>query len=169
MDNKTKDAIKQLQAEIKQLHALVAAKPSAGSSEPTPDVPEDNVPGRKSRAFAVQCIIAHSASGNGADMKKMTVAATAVQIAQTTDDAAASLGCAVSSPQKVGLLRALLDKESESAAALGDATHLSTGSLYHHLRELMRTDLVRQSGRNQYHLTERGIRTLLVVLALAAT
>lgn len=167
MDNKTKDAIKQLQVEIKLLQAQMDSKsPRVQDNAP---ITEDGSAGRKGRSFAVQCVVIHPVPGNGAEPKKMTTTATASQVAKVTNDAAASLGYAVASPQKVALLRALLDKESESASALGEATHLSAGSLYHHLRELMRTDLVRQSGRNQYHLTERGVRTLLVVLALAST
>ena len=89
-------------------------------------------------------------------------------LAGVTDDAAAALGYALSSPQKVALLRALLGSETESAAALGETAQLSTGSLYHHLHDLMHTGLIGQSARNRYVLTDRGRRVLLVVLALAA-
>ncbi len=85
-----------------------------------------------------------------------------------TDEAAAILGYALSSPQKIALLRALLGHESESAAALGAAANLSTGSLYHHLRDLMHAGLIAQAGRNQYHMTPRGQRVLLLLLALAS-
>ena len=89
----------------------------------------------------------------------------AAQVAKVTDEAAALLGYALSSPQKVSLLRALLGMESESAAALGETAHLSTGSLYHHLRDLMHAGLIAQAGRNQYHITPRGQKVLLLLLA----
>ena len=152
MDNKTKDAIKQLQADMRQLHTLLAGKQSdGGNSEEPPAAP------KAKGEVAVQYAVGKSG----------THAVTEAQIAKVTDEAAAALGYALSSPQKVALLRALLLKETESAAALGAAAHLSTGSLYHHLRDLMHADLIKQAGRNQYMLTPRGGRILLVVLALA--
>ncbi len=98
----------------------------------------------------------------------MVTSATAAQLTRVTNGDAAALGYALASAQKVALLRVLLDKASESAAALGELTGLSTGSLYHHLRELMRAGLIHQAGRNSYVLTERGTRVLLVLLALAS-
>ena len=57
----------------------------------------------------MQYSINRPASGDGdAPFKTGAVAVTAAQIAKTTDEAAALLGYALSSPQKVSLLRALL-------------------------------------------------------------
>ncbi len=168
MDNKTKDALKQLQAEMRHLQAIVAE----GRSERRPDAaePEDpSAPGKSKPDAVVQYALHRPAMGAGdKPFKTGTVAVTAAQIGKVTDEAAAVLGYALSSPQKVSLLRALMDRESESAAALGLTAHLSTGSLYHHLRDLMHAGLIAQAARNQYYITPRGQRTLLLLLALAA-
>lgn len=163
MDNKTKDALKQLQAEIRQLQSVVGSKPEANAGA-------DDLGARKEKTakdIVVQCEMQYLLpEGNGA-VKRLTAGATAAQLARVTNETAAALGYAVASPQKVALLRALLVQESESAAALGAQTGLTTGSLYHHLRELMRAGLIHQTGRNRYILTEQGVRVLLVLLALA--
>ncbi len=168
MDNKTKDALKQLQAEMRHLQALVAE----GRPEPRPDAAEpDESPasGKGKTDAVVQYAVNRPASGKGdGPFKTGTVAVSYAQIGKVTDEAAALLGYALSSPQKVALLRALLERDSESAAALGLTAHLSTGSLYHHLRDLMHAGLIAQAGRNQYHITPRGQRVLLLLLALAA-
>jgi len=171
VDKQTKEALKQMQAEmrqeIRQLQTLVGEQ----RAERKPDAPPDEAPpSAKGKADGVvQYSISRPASGEGdAPFKTGAVAVTAVQIAKTTDEAAALLGYALSSPQKVSLLRALLGRESESAAALGTTTNLSTGSLYHHLRDLMHAGLITQAGRNQYQITPRGQRVLLLLLALAA-
>ncbi len=171
MDKQTKEALKQMQAEMRaemrQLHALVSEQ----RAERRPDVPADDpAPLVKGKADGVVCYsINRPANEEGGDaFKTGAVAVTAAQIARTTDEAAALLGYALSSPQKVSLLRALLNLESESAAALGAATSLSTGSLYHHLRDLMHAGLIAQAARNQYQITPRGQRVLLLLLALAS-
>lgn len=163
MDSKTKDALKQLQGEIHQLQALVAAKGTAPKAD-------DEPPAKKNRGpalveYSVNYILPEGAT---ASPEIHAYAFTESQISIVGDNAAASIGYALASSQKIGLLRALLGKDSESAAALGEATSLSTGSLYHHLRELMRAGLVTQSGRNRYLLTGLGARALLLLLALAA-
>ena len=165
MDNKTKDALKQIQAEIRQLQTIVAAKqPERGEEAATGDVP---LGPRRAKDAMVQCSVTHVVAGTGLEPRKMVTSASAAQIARVTNEAAAALGYALASPQKIALLRALLDKESESASVLGSQTGMSTGSLYHHLRELMRSNLIHQDGRNSYVLTERGTRVLLILLALA--
>ncbi len=172
MDKQTKEALKQMQAElrqeIRQLQALVGEQRAERKPEPAP--PEEPAPNVKGKADGVvHYSISRPASGDGdAPFKTGPVSVTAAQIAKTTDEAAALLGYALSSPQKVSLLRALLGHESESAAALGTTTNLSTGSLYHHLRDLMHAGLIAQAGRNQYQITPRGQRVLLLLLALAA-
>lgn len=176
MDKQTKEALKQMQAElrqemrqeIRQLQALVSEQHAERKPEPASS--EEAAPTSKGKADGVvQYSISRPATGEGdAPFKTGTVAVTAAQIARTTDEAAALLGYALSSPQKVSLLRALLGREPESAAALGATTSLSTGSLYHHLRDLMHAALIAQSGRNQYQITPRGQRVLLLLLALAS-
>ena len=168
MDNKTKEALKLIQTEMRQLHALVTearAEPraEAGVSEEPP------VTSKGKADAVVSYSVNRPALGEGdAPFKTGAVSISAAQIAKTTDESAALLGYALSSPQKVALLRALLGHESESAAALGAAANLSTGSLYHHLRDLMHAGLIGQAGRNQYQITPRGQRVLLLLLALAA-
>ena len=168
MDKQTKEALKQMQAEMRQMQALVTER--RAERKPEADLPEEPSPAVKGKADGVvHYSISRPASGDGdAAFKTGAVAVSAAQIARTTDEAAALLGYALSSPQKVSLLRALLGCDSESAAALGAATNLSTGSLYHHLRDLMHAGLIAQSGRNQYGITPRGQRVLLLLLALAS-
>ncbi len=162
MDKQTKEALKQMQAEMRQemrqLHALVSEQRAERKPEAAPA--EDATPSVKGKADGVvHYSINRLASGDGdTPFKTGAVAVTAAQIAKTTDEAAALLGYALSSPQKVSLLRALL----------GTTTNLSTGSLYHHLRDLMHAGLIAQAGRNQYQITPRGQRVLLLLLALAA-
>ena len=172
MDNKakdaqkTKDVLKQLQAEMRQLQALVSE--GLGGREPGPEA-ADGAAGKGKADALVQYLVNRPASGGGdAAFKTGTVSVSAAQIGKVTDEAVALLGYALASPQKVALLRALLGREAESAAALGAVAHLSTGSLYHHLRDLMHAGLIAQAGRNQYHVTPRGQRVLLLLLALAA-
>jgi DNA-binding transcriptional ArsR family regulator len=164
MDNKTKEALKQLQTEIRQLQTVVAGKkPEVHAGE------EESAPRREkgSKETIVQCEVQHFVPGTGVEVKRLTVMTTSAQLARVTNETAAALGYALASPQKIALLRALIASESESASALGEVTGLTTGSLYHHLRELMRADLVLQLGRNSYVLTERGVRVLLIMLTLA--
>ncbi len=164
MDNKTKEALKQLQSEIRQLQTAIAGR----RTEVKPEAPDAEARKEKdSKEAVVQCVVNSPLPGSGDEMKRLAVSATAAQLARVTNDAAAAVGYALASPQKVALLRALLHTESESASVLGEATGLTTGSLYHHLRELMRAGLVHQSGRNAYVLTEQGVRTLYILLALA--
>lgn len=84
------------------------------------------------------------------------------------DDAeVARLGYAFSSPQKVSLIRLLLTGGEQSAAQLGEQANLTTGSLYHHLRELIHADVLVQETRNRYALSDRGRRAALALASLA--
>lgn len=121
---KTKDTVKQLQAEMRELQTLVAGLMTARGT----DFPFDGT---------------------------------------VSDEAVAALGAAFASPHKVALLRALESGEA-TAAILGEAAHLSTGSLYHHLRDLIHAHLVAQTDRTRYALTPRGVKVLHTLLALAA-
>lgn len=166
MDSKTKDALKQLQAEVRQLQASLAQNRPG----PEPEAPEEDKAAKAPRSPAlVQYTVTLPALGEGGKAPKPHQASfTELQLSGVSDESAAAVGYALASPQKIGLLRALWGKESEGSAALGEATSLTTGSLYHHLRELMRAGLVAQSGRNRYVLSARGARVLPMILALAA-
>ena len=173
MDNKTKDAVKtkdvlkQIQAEVRQLQALVAE--GRGGQEGPAEAAGEGVAGKSKSDAIVQYSVSRPSTGVGdATFKTGMVSVSAAQIAKVTDESAAILGYALSSPQKIALLRALIGREAESAAALGVTAQLSTGSLYHHLRDLMHAGLIAQAGRNQYHVTPRGQRVLLLLLALAS-
>ncbi len=160
MDKQTKEALKQMQAEMRQLQAQLTDRPAEKATALDP------APKSKSDAL-VQYSVNRPASGDDdTAFKTGPLSVSAAQIAAATDEAAAQLGYALSSPQKVGLLRALLGHESEGAAALGAAAGLSTGSLYHHLRDLMHAGLLTQAGRSRYAITPQGQRVLLVLLAL---
>jgi len=163
---KTKDALKQLQADMRQLQALLAEGRAVQRTESP--VADESTTVKTRSEVAVQYSVSLPPSENGAaSYKTGPISVSLLQTEKVTDEAAALLGYALSSPQKVSLLRALLGHESESASALGAAANLSTGSLYHHLRDLMHAGLIGQSGRNRYHVTPRGQRTLLLLLALA--
>ena len=163
---KTKDALKQLQADMRQLQALLAEGRAVQRTE-SPIADESTTVKTRSEV-AVQYSVSLPPSENGAaSYKTGPISVSLLQTEKVTDESAALLGYALSSPQKVSLLRALLGHESESASALGAAANLSTGSMYHHLRDLMHAGLIGQSGRNRYHVTPRGQRTLLLLLALA--
>jgi DNA-binding HxlR family transcriptional regulator len=84
-----------------------------------------------------------------------------------TDERVARVAYALASPPKVALIRSLLEHGPRSAARLAERTGLSTGSLYHHLRELVHAEVVWQSARNQYALTPLGYQASLLLFALA--
>lgn len=83
------------------------------------------------------------------------------------DDRIARLGHALASPAKVRLLRTLLCVGASSAAQLGERAGLSTGSLYHHLRELVHAEVIRAGGRSRYELTPLGQHLVLLVFTIA--
>jgi hypothetical protein len=78
----------------------------------------------------------------------------------------AKLGYAFSSVPKIALIRMLLENGEQTAAQLGEGAGLTTGSLYHHLRELVHAEVAYQSSRNRYALTDLGRRSILLLLAL---
>jgi len=173
MDGKTKDALKQLQAEIRQLQTAMASIKPGSVGETFDHGDGDTVGGHNDPVGVVgEAVVQYSVNYSTVhDGETATQTAenslSLAQLAHVSDESVAAIGYALSSAQKVGLLRSLLGKPSESAAALGEATGLSTGSLYHHLRDLMHADLITQAARNRYVLTERGLRVLLVLSALA--
>ena len=174
MENKSKDAVKtkdvlrQLQTELRQLQTTVNTIQRTEASQNVEGSASIRKEGAEKGDWAVQYAVSHQPPGGAAALKTGTLSFPEARLAQVTDEEVAALGYALSSPQKVALLRALLLRETESAAVLGQTAQLSTGSLYHHLHDLMHTGLIGQSGRNRYVLTERGRRVLLVLLALAA-
>lgn len=159
---KTKDAIKQLQNEVRNLQVMIASIGAGSLSEQIP--PPTEVGG-----VTVQYSINYKHDGDKSKpIKERGRTISASDIARTSDTAVAELGYALSSQQKVALLRTLLHGGTVGAAELGASTQLSTGSLYHHLRDLMHAGLVLQSARNQYELTARGGRVLLLMLSIAS-
>lgn len=168
MDKQTKEALKQMQAEMKHLQAQLAETRPDPKPDPKAEVKPEPKAQSSSTGGVSYSIHWPSISDGDIALKTGTVSVSAAQIGSAADEAAALLGYALSSPQKVGLLRALLGHPSESAAALGASAQLSTGSLYHHLRDLMHAGLIAQEGRNRYQITPRGQRVLLLLLALAA-
>ena len=90
-----------------------------------------------------------------------------VDLLRADDERVARIGYALSSPPKIALIRALLSEGPQSAAQLGQQAKLSTGSLYHHLRELVHADVIHQTGRNRYALTTLGQQTVLLLFAAA--
>ena len=165
---KTKDVLKQLQAELRQLQNTVSGL-QAGEAPPAGDDAAAHRDRPDKADWTVQYAVHHRPTGDGPALKTGALSFSEPQLGRVTDEAAAALGYAVSSAQKVALLRALLAAPGgESAAALGAAAALSTGSLYHHLHDLMHAGLIGQTARNRYVLTDRGRRVLLVLLALAA-
>jgi DNA-binding HxlR family transcriptional regulator len=89
------------------------------------------------------------------------------RLLETDDSTVARFGYALSSAPKIALVRYLLEEGEQSAAQLGEKTGLTTGSLYHHLRELIHTEIIVQSSRNRYALTPQGRRAVLLLFALA--
>ena len=169
MDKQTKEALKQMQAEMRQLQTLVADQKQDSKADPKPEGKPDAKPDKselKAEGGVTYSVYRPALGDSDTPFKTGPVTVSAAQLAVATDEAAAQLGYALSSPQKVGLLRALLGHPSESAAALGAAAQLSTGSLYHHLRDLMHAGLIAQEGRNRYQITPHGQRVLLLLLAL---
>ena len=168
MDKQTKEALKQMQMEMKHLQTLLADQKAEPKADSKPEPKAESKSELRSDGIVTYSIHRPAQGESDAAFKTGTITVSSAQIQRATDEAAALLGYALSSPQKVGLLRALLGHPSESAAALGAAAKLSTGSLYHHLRDLMHAGLIAQEGRNRYQITPRGQRVLLLLLALAA-
>lgn len=88
-------------------------------------------------------------------------------LTEADDALIARVGYALSSGPKVALARLLYTEGEQSASQLGEKAGLTTGSLYHHLRELMHAELVVQQTRTRYQLTPRGKRALAALTPLA--
>ena len=72
---------------------------------------------------------------------------------------------ALGSEARLRLLQ-LLWRGEKSAAELAEASGLSTGSLYHHMRELYAARWVETPQRNRYRLTTAGRKALVTALAV---
>ena len=81
---------------------------------------------------------------------------------------AARLGQALGSPQKIALVRVLIWDGPQSGAQLEEKTGLTTGSLYHHLRELIHARVIESESRSLYKITELGRQTALLLMVQAA-
>jgi DNA-binding transcriptional ArsR family regulator len=81
------------------------------------------------------------------------------------DELLANTLSAVSSPSRLILLKALL-RAARSTHELQDALGgVSTGQLYHHLKELQSVGLVAQKGRGAYEVAPQTAIPLLVIIA----
>lgn len=83
------------------------------------------------------------------------------QVLQDVARALAALG----SEARLRLLQLLWTGE-KTAAELAEAAELSTGSLYHHMRELYASRWVEMPQRNRYRLTTTGRKALVSALAV---
>jgi DNA-binding transcriptional ArsR family regulator len=84
------------------------------------------------------------------------------------EDAAAQVLHALGHRQRLGIIKALVDRPS-SAADLVDALNLgTTGAAYHHLNVLLAANLVVQQSRGVYSVDERRLPGVLHLLAGAA-
>ena len=88
-------------------------------------------------------------------------------ILSVSDAQAARLGQALGAPQKIAIVRVLLTDGGQSAQQLEEKAQLTTGSLYHHLRELTHARVCESDGRSRYKMTELGRQTALVLLMQA--
>ena len=89
------------------------------------------------------------------------------QLLSADDARVARLGYSLSSGPKVAILRILLTCGHQSAAQVGEKSGLTTGSLYHHLRELTHAAVIESTARNRFELTEIGRETTLLLFAQA--
>lgn len=89
------------------------------------------------------------------------------RILESSDAQVARFGLAFSSAPKIALIRTLLREGSRSATDLGEQAGLTTGSLYHHLRELTHSGVIESIGRGRFGLTGIGRETALVLFAQA--
>ena len=76
---------------------------------------------------------------------------------------AASLGA----PPRVFIARQLLTEGTLTATQIGTGGNMTTGSLYHHLREMTHAGVLSVVSRNLYALMPLGRRVLVSLLAFA--
>jgi hypothetical protein len=78
----------------------------------------------------------------------------------------APLASAFATPPKIEIVRTLLLESPQSAAQIGQTTGLSTGSLYHHLRELTHSGVLAAEGK-AFAITPLGKATAAALSQLA--
>jgi DNA-binding transcriptional ArsR family regulator len=87
------------------------------------------------------------------------------EIIELEPDRLAAPLSALGHPSRLILLRALV-REPRSSARLQEILGVSSpGQLYHHLKDLVATGLVRQTARGQYEVSDRQVIPLLAALA----
>jgi DNA-binding transcriptional ArsR family regulator len=146
--------LRRLAEEVAALRADVEAVKSSGSA-PVPEASRQPSPSAK--AGGVSGLLTTLDGEDGRSLPTVE------------DSQVAKLGYALSSAPKVALLRLLWEGGEQSAAQLGEKAGLTTGSLYHHLRELIYADIIAQESRNRYRLTPLGRRTVLLLFTLAGS
>ncbi len=80
---------------------------------------------------------------------------------------AARIAASLGAPPRILIARLLLTDGTLTATQLGTGANLTTGSLYHHLREMTHAGVLAVVSRNRYALTPLGRRSLLSLLAFA--
>jgi DNA-binding HxlR family transcriptional regulator len=196
MDNKTKDALKQMQSELRAVQSAIEqlrlALPQSGADQDgvsgTPATGAKSPVGFRMEAKALADLLAPSDGDALADADAAAGYAVVVRppgikavrrhappalpfarLRAATDEQVAIVANALSAPPKVAILRALfaVTESKESAATLGEQTKLSSGSLYYHLRDLTHAGLIEQATRGHYSITVKGQCALLLMSALA--
>jgi hypothetical protein len=117
-------------------------------------------------AVALGYAAAHAEGGEGDALLDVPLAR---EVGPADDAAVARLASAFAAGPKAALARLLLASGDAplSAAELGTGAGLTTGSLYHHLREMTHAGVLTAAGRSRYALTPHGRFAALALLALA--
>ena len=154
-----------LKTEMRARGGKLQAAPSAEA-----DAIEAHLEGELSASTdaSVLYAFAYRADGSGTTVTGSRHVCPLPEILRAGDDRVARIGYALSSVPKVALVRSLLTEGPQSAAQLGEKAGLSTGSLYHHLRELAHAEVIHQTGRNRYGLTALGQHAALLLFTLAS-
>jgi DNA-binding transcriptional ArsR family regulator len=192
MDNKTKEALKLLQAELRAVQTSLDSirQPTTLSEGADGAVPSPSTkPGMRLEAKALTDLLQPIADDNlhvpdaavgyavlvrpagGKTPKRFAPPGMSLaKLSAVSEEQVAAVANALSAPPKVSILRALfsLAGGKDSAANLGETTSLSSGSLYYHLRDLSYAGLIEQASRGTYTITNKGICALLLLSALAA-
>jgi len=74
----------------------------------------------------------------------------------------------LSNKNRIRVMLLLLDGD-RSASEISGVTGLEGGQLYHHLKELLFSNLIESVERGRYRLTEKGLTVLRILSALALT
>ncbi len=194
MDNKTKDALKVLQAELRAVQTSLESIRQSPIPVDSLENPASPAPSNlksasrlepKALAELLQTVdddnlhVPDAAVGyavlvrpaGGKTPKRFAPAGLPLsRLNSVSEEQVAAVANALSAPPKVAILRALfsLAGGKDSAANLGETTSLSSGSLYYHLRDLSYAGLIEQASRGSYTITNKGICALLLLSALAA-